>query len=133
MQTENNNIIFTVFNKKLIQILGLLTFLSIVMVILFFTVFKPEVIVLGLPFVFLVFVLPIFVYGMRNKIIYRFTKQELQYRGVKPENILWENINSYNIDGNNILLTLKDNTTIPLPLLNFNKEEFEKALNLYIK
>ncbi len=42
MKTENNNIIFTVLNKKLIFSLGIIIFISLIAVILFFTVIKPE-------------------------------------------------------------------------------------------
>lgn len=73
MKIENNNIIFTVLNKKLIISLGIIFLISLITVILFFTVIEPEYIVLVLPFVFFVCVLPIFIIGMRNKIIYRFT------------------------------------------------------------
>ena len=53
MKTENNNIIFTILNKKLIFSLGIIVFLSLIAVILFFTVIRAEYIVLGLPFVLL--------------------------------------------------------------------------------
>ncbi len=133
MKTENNNIIFTVFNKKLIYTLGTITLISLICVILFFTVITPEFIVLGLPFVFFIFVLPIFMYGMRNKIIYRFTKKELQYRGKDKITILWNNIKSFQIEAKNINLYLKDGSSIALPLYNFNKDEIEKAVKLYIE
>lgn len=73
MQVENQNIIFTVFNKNLVYTLAVFEIISAVIVALFFTVIRAEYIVLVLPFVFFVFVLPIFMIGMRNKIIYRFT------------------------------------------------------------
>ena len=76
MKIENNNIIFTVLNKKLIISLGIIFLISLITVILFFTVIEPEYIILVLPFVFFVCVLPIFIIGMRNKIIYRFTIDE---------------------------------------------------------
>lgn len=133
MKTENNNIIFTVLNKKLIFSLGIIVFISLIAVILFFTVIRPEYIVLGLPFVFFVCVLPIFMIGMRNKIIYRFTIDELQFRGTNPVNIKWKDIKSFNIDNSNITLKLNNNTGLNLPVLSFDVNELEKALSLYIK
>lgn len=133
MKTENNNIIFTVLNKKLIFSLGIIVFLSLIAVILFFTVIMAEYIVLGLPFVFFLFVLPIFMIGMRNKIIYRFTINELQYRGENPYRIQWKDITSFNIDSQYITLNLKDNTSKTLPVLNFNTNELHQALSIYIK
>ncbi|MDT3694158.1 MAG: hypothetical protein ROM03_07070 [Mucispirillum sp.] len=133
MKTENNNIIFTILNKKLIFSLGIIVFLSLIAVILFFTVIRPEYIVLGLPFVFFVCVLPIFMIGMRNKIIYRFTINELQYRGENPYRIQWKDITSFNIDSQYITLNLKDNTSKTLPVLNFNTNELHQALSIYIK
>lgn len=133
MKTENNNIIFTVLNKKLIFSLGIIVFISLIAVILFFTVIRAEYIVLGLPFVFFLFVLPIFMIGMRNKIIYRFTINELQYRGENPYRIQWKDITSFNIDSQYITLNLKDNTYKTLPVLNFNTNELHQALSIYIK
>ncbi len=133
MKTENNNIIFTVLNKKLIFSLGIIVFISLIAVILFFTVIRAEYIVLGLPFVFFLFVLPIFMIGMRNKIIYRFTINELQYRGENPYRIQWKDITSFNIDSQYITLNLKDNTSKTLPVLNFNTNELHQALSIYIK
>lgn len=133
MKTENNNIIFTILNKKLIFSLGIIVFLSLIAVILFFTVIRAEYIVLGLPFVFFLFVLPIFMIGMRNKIIYRFTINELQYRGENPYRIQWKDITSFNIDSQYITLNLKDNTSKTLPVLNFNANELHQALSIYIK
>lgn len=133
MKTENNNIIFTVLNKKLIFSLGIVVLISLIAVILFFTVIRPEYIVLGLPFVFFICVLPIFMVGMRNKIIYRFTVDELQYRGENPCILKWKNIYSFNIDNTYITLNLKDNTSKKIPVLNFNINELEKALSMYIK
>lgn len=133
MKTENNNIIFTVLNKKLIFILGIIVLMSLIAVILFFTVVRPEYIVLGLPFVFFLFVLPIFMIGMRNKIIYRFTIDELQYRGKDQCRIKWKDIASFNIDSQYITLKLKDNTSKTLPVLNFNTNELHQALSMYIK
>lgn len=133
MKTENNNIIFTILNKKLIFSLGIIVFLSLIAVILFFTVIRAEYIVLGLPFVFFLFVLPIFMIGMRNKIIYRFTINELQYRGKNPYRIQWKDITSFNIDSQYITLKLKDNTSKTLPVLNFNTNELHQALSIYIK
>lgn len=133
MKTENNNIIFTVLNKKLIFILGIIVLISLIAVILFFTVVRPEYIVLGLPFVFFLFVLPIFMIGMRNKIIYRFTIDELQYRGKDQCRIKWKDIASFNIDSQYITLKLKDNTSKTLPVLNFNTNELHQALSMYIK
>lgn len=133
MKTENNNIIFTILNKKLIFSLGIIVFLSFIAVILFFTVIRAEYIVLGLPFVFFLFVLPIFMIGMRNKIIYRFTINELQYRGENPYRIQWKDITSFNIDSQYITLNLKDNTSKTLPVLNFNTNELHQALSIYIK
>lgn len=132
MQTENNNIIFTILNKKLIFSLGFIVFISLIAVILFFTVIKPEYIILGLPFIFLMCVLPIFMAGMRNKIIYRFTIDELQYRGENPCTIKWKDIASFNID-KYITLQLKDNTYKTLPVLNFDVNELNQALSIYIK
>lgn len=133
MKTENNNIIFTVLNKKLIFSLGIIVFISLIAVILFFTVIRPEYIVLGLPFVFFLFVLPIFMIGMRNKIIYRFTIDELQYRGKNQCRIKWKDIASFSIDSTQITLHLKDNTSKILPVLNFNINELQNALSFYIK
>ena len=133
MKTENNNIIFTVLNKKLIFSLGIIVFISLIAVILFFTVIRAEYIVLGLPFVFFLFVLPIFMIGMRNKIIYRFTINELHYRGENPYRIQWKDITSFNIDSQYITLNLKDNTSKTLPVLNFNTNELHQALSIYIK
>lgn len=133
MKTENNNIIFTILNKKLIFSLGIIVFFSLIAVILFFTVIRAEYIVLGLPFVFFLFVLPIFMIGMRNKIIYRFTINELQYRGENPYRIQWKDITSFNIDSQYITLNLKDNTSKTLPVLNFNTNELHQALSIYIK
>lgn len=133
MKTENNNIIFTILNKKLIFSLGIIVFISLIAVILFFTVIRAEYIVLGLPFVFFLFVLPIFMIGMRNKIIYRFTINELQYRGENPYRIQWKDITSFNIDSQYITLNLKDNTSKTLPVLNFNTNELHQALSIYIK
>lgn len=133
MKTENNNIIFTILNKKLIFSLGIIVFLSLIAVILFFTIIRAEYIVLGLPFVFFLFVLPIFMIGMRNKIIYRFTINELQYRGENPYRIQWKDITSFNIDSQYITLNLKDNTSKTLPVLNFNTNELHQALSIYIK
>lgn len=132
MKTENNNIIFTILNKKLIFSLGIIVFISLIAVILFFTVIRAEYIVLGLPFVFFLFVLPIFMIGMRNKIIYRFTINELQYRGENPYRIQWKDITSFNIDSQYITLNLKDNTSKTLPVLNFNTNELHQALSIYI-
>lgn len=134
MQYENKNIIFTIFNKNFIYTLVVFEIISLIAVILFFTVIRPEYIVLGLPFVFFVFVLPIFMYGMRNKIIYRFTEDELQCREKKQhENIKWVDIKSYEVDNENIILSLKDNSKITLPVLNFNIDDLKKALALHIK
>lgn len=133
MKTENNNIIFTVLNKKLIYSLGVIVLLSLIAVIMFFTVIRPEFIVLGLPFVFFVCVLPIFMVGMRNKIIYRLTIDELQYRGKNPCTIKWKDITSFNINVDTITLNLKDNTHKTLPVLNFNINELQQALSSYIK
>lgn len=133
MKTENNNIIFTVLNKNLLYTLGIIWVISIIMVILFFTKIKAELIVLGLPFVFFLFVLPIFMIGMRNKIIYRFTIDELQYRGKNQCRIKWKDIASFSIDSTQITLHLKDNTSKILPVLNFNEKELNQALSMYIK
>ncbi len=133
MKIENNNIVFTVMNKKLIFSLSIIVLLSMIAVILFFTIISAEYIVLGLPFVFFIFVLPIFIIGMRNKIIYRFTINELQFRGKNSCNIKWSDINSYSIDDVNIILKFNDNTSKSLPVLNFDKNELQKALSLYIK
>lgn len=133
MKTENNNIIFTIFNKRLIFSLGIIVFISLIAVILFFTVIPPEYIVLGLPFVFFICVLPIFMVGMRNKIIYRFTADELQYRGENPCILKWKNIYSFNIDNTFITLNLIDNTSKKLPVLAFNTDELQKVLSMYIK
>ena len=133
MKTENNNIIFTVLNKNLLYTLGIIWVLSIIMVILFFTKIKAELIVLGLPFVFFLFVLPIFMIGMRNKIIYRFTIDELQYRGKNPCVIKWADIKSFHILDSSLELSLNSGNNISLPILQFNKEEMNKALSLYIK
>lgn len=133
MQVENQNLIFSVFNKKLVYTLAVLTLLSLVMVALFFTVIREEYIVLGLPFVFFVFVLPIFMIGMRNKIIYRFTVDELQYRGQNPCIIKWNDLKKCVVENDNIIITLNDNKNIYLPVLNFNKDELKKAFSLYVK
>ena len=71
--------------------------------------------------------------GMRNKIIYRFTINELQYRGENPYRIQWKDITSFNIDSQYITLNLKDNTSKTLPVLNFNTNELHQALSIYIK
>ena len=128
-----NNIIFTVLNKKLIISLGIIFLISLITVILFFTVIEPEYIILVLPFVFFVCVLPIFIIGMRNKIIYRFTIDELQYRGTNPCTIKWQDISSYNIDNISITLKLKNDTYKTLPVLNFDTNKLQKALSIYIK
>lgn len=133
MQTENQNIIFTVFNSIFIYVLSILEIINIIIVILFFTVIKPDYIVLGIPFVSLVLIIPIFMYGMRYKIIYRFTKDEFQYRGKKPYRTNWDNILSFSIDEENITLMLKDKTTKLFPILQFNKEDLQKALTIYGK
>lgn len=133
MKIENNNIIFTVLNKKLIISLGIIFLISLITVILFFTVIEPEYIVLVLPFVFFVCVLPIFIIGMRNKIIYRFTIDELQYRGTNPYTIKWQDISSYNIDNISITLKLKNDTYKTLPVLNFDTNKLQQALSIYIK
>ena len=133
MKTENNNIIFTVLNKKLIFSLGIIVFISLIAVILFFTVIRPEYIVLGLPFAFFVCILPIFMIGMRNKIIYRFTIYALQYRGKDQCRIKWTDIASFSIDNIYITLQLKDKTYKTLPVLNFNVNELNQALSMYIK
>lgn len=133
MQTENQNIIFTVFNSIFIYVLSILEIINIIIVILFFTVIKPDYIVLGIPFVSLVLIIPIFMYGMRYKIIYRFTKDEFQYRGKKPYRTNWDNILSFSIDGENITLLLKDKTTKLFPILQFNKEDLQKALTIYME
>lgn len=133
MQTENQNIIFTVFNSIFIYVLSILEIINIIIVILFFTVIKPDYIVLGIPFVSLVLIIPIFMYGMRYKIIYRFTKDEFQYRGKKPYRTNWDNILSYSIDEENITLLLKDKTTKLFPILQFNKEDLQKALTIYME
>ncbi len=133
MQTENQNIIFTVFNSIFIYVLSILEIINIIIVILFFTVIKPDYIVLGIPFVSLVLIIPIFMYGMRYKIIYRFTKDEFQYRGKKPYRTNWDNILSYSIDEENITLLLKDKTTNLFPILQFNKEDLQKALTIYME
>ncbi len=133
MRVENNNLILTVINKKLIYALSCLFVLSLIIIILFFTIINPEYIVLGLPFAFFVLVLPIFIIGMRNKIIYRFTLHELQFRSNKPINIKWQNIKSYSINNNQILIVLKNDSNISLPILNFNPDEIKKVLDLYIK
>ncbi len=133
MKIENNNIIFTVLNKKLIISLGIIFLISLITVILFFTVIEPEYIILVLPFVFFVCVLPIFIIGMRNKIIYRFTIDELQYRVTNPCTIKWQDISSYNIDNISITLKLKNDTYKTLPVLNFDTNKLQKALSIYIK
>lgn len=133
MQVENQNIIFTVFNKNLVYTLAVFEVISAVIVALFFTVIRAEYIVLVLPFVFFVFVLPIFMIGMRNKIIYRFTIDELQYRGKNPCVIKWEDIKSFHILDSSLELSLNSGNNISLPILQFNKEEMNKALSLYIK
>ena len=133
MEFENKNIVFTVFNKKLVYTLSAFVVISLIVVILFFTVIREEYIVLGLPFVFFVFVLPIFIFGMRNKIIYRLTEDELQYRGENKVNVTWADTKSYNINNNEIVLSLQNGSSISLPVLNFNKDELNKALGLYIK
>lgn len=133
MQTENQNIIFTVFNSIFIYVLSILEIINIIIVILFFTVIKPDYIVLGIPFVSLVLIIPIFMYGMRYKIIYRFTKDEFQYRGKNPYRTNWKNILSFNIDDENINLSLKDKTTKSFPILQFNKEDLQKALTIYME
>lgn len=133
MQTENQNIIFTVFNSIFIYVLSILEIINIIIVILFFTVIKPDYIVLGIPFVSLVLIIPIFMYGMRYKIIYRFTKDEFQYRGKKSYRTNWDNILSFSIDEENITLLLKDKTTKLFPILQFNKEDLQKALTIYIE
>ncbi len=133
MQTENQNIIFTVFNSIFIYVLSILEIINIIIVILFFTVIKPDYIVLGIPFVSLVLIIPIFMYGMRYKIIYRFTKDEFQYRGKKPYRTNWNNILSFSIDEENITLLLKDKTTKLFPILQFNKEDLQKALTIYME
>ena len=126
MKIENNNIIFTVLNKKLIISLGIIFLISLITVILFFTVIEPEYIILVLPFVFFVCVLPIFIIGMRNKIIYRFTIDELQYRGTNPCTIKWQ-------DNISITLKLKNDTYKTLPVLNFDTNKLQKELSIYIK
>lgn len=133
MQTENQNIIFTVFDSIFIYVLSILEIINIIIVILFFTVIKPDYIVLGIPFVSLVLIIPIFMYGMRYKIIYRFTKDEFQYRGKKPYRTNWDNILSFSIDEENITLLLKDKTTKSFPILQFNKEDLQKALTIYME
>lgn len=133
MQVENQNIIFTVFNKNLVYTLAVFEVISAVIVVLFFTVIRAEYIVLVLPFVFFVFVLPIFMIGMRNKIIYRFTIDELQYRGKNPCVIKWADIKSFHILDSSLELSLNSGNNISLPILQFNKEEMNKALSLYIK
>lgn len=133
MQTENQNIIFTVFNSIFIYVLSILEIINIIIVILFFTVIKPDYIVLDIPFVSLVLIIPIFMYGMRYKIIYRFTKDEFQYRGKKPYRTNWDNILSFSIDEENITLMLKDKTTKLFPILQFNKEDLQKALTIYME
>lgn len=133
MQVENQNIIFTVFNKNLVNILAVFEVISALIVVLFFTVIREEYIVLVLPFVFFVFVLPIFMIGMRNKIIYRFTMDELQYRGTNPYIIKWANIKSFRVLDDNIELSLNSGNNVTLPMLQFNKDEVAKALSLYIK
>lgn len=133
MQVENQNIIFTVFNKNLVYTLAVFEIISAVIVALFFTVIRAEYIVLVLPFVFFVFVLPIFMIGMRNKIIYRFTIDELQYRGKNPCVIKWADIKSFHILDSSLELSLNSGNNISLPILQFNKEEMNKALSLYIK
>ena len=133
MKIENNNIIFTVLNKKLIISLGIIFLISLITVILFFTIIEPEYIILVLPFVFFVCVLPIFIIGMRNKIIYRFTIDELQYRGTNPCTIKWQDISSYNIDNISITLKLKNDTYKTLPVLNFDTNKLQKELSIYIK
>lgn len=133
MQVENQNIIFTVFNKNLIYTLAVFEVISAVIVAIFFTVIREEYIILVLPFVFFVFVLPIFMIGMRNKIIYRFTIDELQYRGKNPCVMKWADIKSFSILDDNIELSLKSGDDMALPMLQFNKDEMAKALSLYIK
>lgn len=133
MQVENQNIIFTVFNKNLVYTLAVFEVISAVIVALFFTVIRAEYIVLVLPFVFFVFVLPIFMIGMRNKIIYRFTIDELQYRGKNPCVIKWADIKSFHILDSSLELSLNSGNNISLPILQFNKQEMNKALSLYIK
>lgn len=132
MQVENQNIIFTVFNKNLVYTLAVFEIISAIIVALFFTVIRAEYIVLVLPFVFFVFVLPIFMIGMRNKIIYRFTIDELQYRGKNPCVIKWADIKSFHILDSSLELSLNSGNNISLPILQFNKEEMNKALSLYI-
>lgn len=132
MQVENQNIIFTVFNKNLVYTLAVFEVISAVIVALFFTVIRAEYIVLVLPFVFFVFVLPIFMIGMRNKIIYRLTADELQYRGANPSVIKWTDIKSYNIENNQIIINLQNGKRHLLPLFNFNIEEINKAFGVYI-
>lgn len=130
MKIENNNIIFTQKNYKMTIFLTFIFILSIALIILFFTVIPPEFIVLALIPIFLLFTVPIFFFALKDKIIYRFTKDELQYRGAKPAIIKWNNIKNVKFN-NNIAITLQDNSNIELPYLNFDKKEINNAFKKY--
>lgn len=130
MKIENNNIIFTQKNYKMTIFLTFIFILSIALIILFFTVIPPEFIVLALIPIFLLFTVPIFFFALKDKIIYRFTKDELQYRGTKPAIIKWNNIKNVKFN-NNIAITLQDNSNIELPYLNFDKKEINNAFKKY--
>lgn len=132
MEFENKNIIFTVPNVLLEIILTVIVLFSIFVTYLFFTVIDQEYIILSLPFVFSIFVLPIFMYGMRKKILIRFTKEEFQYRFKQNLRIKWADIESYNISGGNIAIKLKNGNENKLSSLKFNENELSDAFNIYL-
>lgn len=131
MKIENKNVIFTQKNSRMIKLLSVIFILSAIVTILFLTVIPPVFIVLVLIPAFLLCTVPIFYFALKDKIIYRFTENELQYRGQKPAVIKWENIKDIKCE-NNIIITLQDKSIMELPYLDFNKEEICNVLKKYM-
>lgn len=129
MKIENNNIIFTQENPKMKNLLAFIFILSVILTISFFTIIPPAFISLILIPVFLLFTVPIFYFALKNKIIYRFTADELQYRGSNPAVIKWKNIKNIKYE-DSIILELQDNSYIQLPYLSFKGE---KLITSFVK
>ena len=133
MDIENKNIIFTVPNALLEILLALIVITSVFITVIFFTQIDSEYIVLSLPFVFNIFVLPIFMYGMRKKILIRFTSEEFQYRFKKRISLKWSEIESYNISNGQITIKLKNGVEHLLSTLTFDENELKEAFNKFLK
>lgn len=137
MEYENKNIIFTVPNNRLIKKLIIIASICFIITLFFFTVVPPEFIVLSLPTGLGIIVCLIFIYGMRRKIIYRFTDSELQFRSIDnniaEKHIKWDDIKNIFQEDDTIHIDMSDGTYTLTPLYNFKYEELEAAIKPHIK